>query len=766
MKQIYLFAFIVLSLSVNAQIVDIPDANFKNALINTQCVYADGDWDTPSSDADTNNDGEIQESEAAAIYGLDVSSQNIASLQGIEFFTGLWFLNCSNNQLAVLDTQANLLMRSLNCSHNLLISLIVYFPPQMEYENDLNASDNLLASFTLPDSDFYQVNLTNNQLTEVNAQSGAFTQYLYLNGNAFTTFVSPNWTQWLSLSNCPNLTSVSIFTDAATITNNPQLLSAKLGSCGHYYVNNNASLQSIDIKDGYDCFIAPDWPGVHLDFTNNPSLLYVCLDDLGNWYYEGEWFFQPELWKVMVDPGVTLTYYCDFTPGGGYNTVTGTVTIDSNGDGCSVDDQAASNVQIKMTQGTNNVGTTFSDILGNYTSYVSSQSQTLTPQFSSPYYIVSPASYTTAFSGTGNTETVNFCITPNGAHNDLDVTLNPLTPARPGFNATYNIHYRNKGTEAQSAVISLAFEDDTTDLVSALPGVSSQTENSMTWNLANIAPFETGDIVFELNLNSPMETPAVNIGDVLDFTVSITGQTDETPNDNTYVLNQIIVGSVDPNDKIVSRENIGTSQLGEYLYYTVRFQNTGTFYAENVAVRDVLSKNLDLSTLEVVATSHLCRQVLTPENDATNFDKLEFFFENINLPASQDDEPASHGYVVYKIKPKSTLTIGNTITNQAEIYFDYNFPIVTNMVTTTVTSLGNPEFADNDFVLYPNPAKNSISVQTDAIVKNINIYNALGQLVKTASAQTTIDISELSRGSYIVQIISDKGKANKKLIKL
>ena len=59
----------------NAQNVNIPDANFKNALI--------------SAGVDTNEDGEISYAEAEAITYLDVSSKNISDMTGIEAFINL-----------------------------------------------------------------------------------------------------------------------------------------------------------------------------------------------------------------------------------------------------------------------------------------------------------------------------------------------------------------------------------------------------------------------------------------------------------------------------------------------------------------------------------------------------------------------------------------------------------------------------------------------------------------------------------------------------
>lgn len=75
------------------------------------------------------------------------------------------------------------------------------------------------------------------------------------------------------------------------------------------------------------------------------------------------------------------------------------------------------------------------------------------------------------------------------------------------------------------------------------------------------------------------------------------------------------------------------------------------------------------------------------------------------------------------------------------------------------------EFKDSIFKLYPNPTKNQFTIQLDASVqlKNIKIYNILGQAV-LISEEKIINTSNLSSGSYIVEILTNKGKSSKKLI--
>ena len=71
----------------------------------------------------------------------------------------------------------------------------------------------------------------------------------------------------------------------------------------------------------------------------------------------------------------------------------------------------------------------------------------------------------------------------------------------------------------------------------------------------------------------------------------------------------------------------------------------------------------------------------------------------------------------------------------------------------------------SDFKLYPNPTKNKFTIQLDnpSELKNVNIYNNLGQLVLT-SIETIIDTSKLASGLYTVEVETTKGKGTKKLI--
>ena len=266
-----------------------------------------------------------------------------------------------------------------------------------------------------------------------------------------------------------------------------------------------------------------------------------------------------------------------------------------------------------------------------------------------------------------------------------------------------------------------------------------------------------------LNVNSPMEIPAVNGGDILNYTALINGlNTDETLVDNSATLNQIVVNSYDPNDKTcLEGTTINPSMIGQYVHYQIRFENTGTFPAENIVVKDMIdTTKFDIATLQITDASHSCVTRITNPN------KVEFIFEDINLPF---DDANNDGYVVFKIKTKSTLVVGNSISNLANIYFDYNFPIVTNTATSTYQVLGTNEFdSNNALTLYPIPVKDNLnfSFKNSEITSSISIYNLLGQLIQTiTNPSNSIDVSNLQSGSYLIKVTTDKGISSGKFVK-
>ncbi|WP_338814029.1 T9SS type A sorting domain-containing protein [Bernardetia sp. Wsw4-3y2] len=148
-----------------------------------------------------------------------------------------------------------------------------------------------------------------------------------------------------------------------------------------------------------------------------------------------------------------------------------------------------------------------------------------------------------------------------------------------------------------------------------------------------------------------------------------------------------ILDSYDPNDKQVVPFGLTNENLIEKnteLDYTIRFQNTGTIEAVNIVVLDTLSEFLDIETIRLGMVSHDYKLLIDGDADIR---VLRFEFDNINLPDSNSNEPASHGFIKFKIKQKANNSIGTVIKNRAAIYFDFNSPIITNTISNKVAIL-------------------------------------------------------------------------------
>ena len=73
-------------------------------------------------------------------------------------------------------------------------------------------------------------------------------------------------------------------------------------------------------------------------------------------------------------------------------------------------------------------------------------------------------------------------------------------------------------------------------------------------------------------------------------------------------------------------------------------------------------------------------------------------------------------------------------------------------------------FQETNFIIYPNPAKEKISVQTNNEVEHIEIYDVLGKLLKIYNKQETYSVSDLAPGIYLIRAQSNIGSQISKLI--
>ena len=383
-----------------------------------------------------------------------------------------------------------------------------------------------------------------------------------------------------------------------------------------------------------------------------------------------------------------------------------------------------------------------------------------------PYFSVTTPYYEDAAVLPGDTTTTYyFPVTVTQPYSDLAVYIIPVQQPRPGFEHDVNIVYANLSPTSIAAGSINFTADAPLTITNISETVTNLTDASFTYNFTNLAPYEI--VSFPVTLYVPVNT---ELGEIVTCTATITSEIDDlTLENNTSVNNDIVVGSYDPNDKMESRGRdvlISEFDNNDYLYYTIRFQNMGTASAINVRIEDILNDQLDDSTVEMIRSSH--DYVMEKNGNA-----LTWTFDNIQLPAAQDDEAGSNGYVYFKVKPLPGFALGDIIPNSAGIYFDFNEVVMTNTFEThfVQATAGTDSFESGNFTLYPNPANGSVNIalsNTADTIASIKIYDISGKVIFNNNAinnSLTIDTSAFAQGTYFVDVITNTGaKQTKKLL--
>lgn len=824
MKKIYLLLIFITGLA-HGQIVNIPDPAFKAYLI--EDGYGDENGDIQASALTSTTFLNIESLGISDLTGIEaftnlhilyVGANNLTSLDlsalvhltqlhashnqlssiNLSGLTLLTYLDVVNNQFTAFDISGLPALDYFICSENQITSLSVSGRTMTQFDCILNPLTSLdvsnstfsklmfgdspaltsvdlsttnvteelycsyaqLSSFNLQPSTLIRMDCSHNQFTTLDVSGFANLEMLSCQNNQLTN---------LNVSGLAALTSLNCGGNQLETLNLDGLSKLKILSCNdnqltlisvpdsppfRYIRCQNNNLEYVNLKNGYFSDGSPPLP-IQNNFSNNPNLQFICTDD-------NEVNGIQNALNTFGPPGVVVNSYCSFNPGGDYNTITGNLTNDQNGNGCDAADTDFPYIKMNINNGTSQ-GMTFSTNDGNYTFFTGIGNFTVTPDIENPaFFNISPANVVVNFADNSNNTSPNdFCISPNGVHNDLEIVIAPMVPARPGFDAKYTIVYKNKGNQVMSLPngIILQYDNNALDFVSASEPISGQGTDSLNWDYINLLPFESRSITVIFNVNAPTDTPPVNINDLLPFTAGISpNNNDESIADNTFVYTQTVVGSFDPNDiTCLEGDVVSPVEIGNYLHYIINFENTGTYPAENIVVKEIIDPaKFDLSSLRILTTSHDMKVKV-----AGNV--LEMIFKDIQLG------PGEHGSILLKIKSSASLVTDDSVAQHADIFFDYNFPVTTNVATTVFSALSiGDTIKDNSLSIYPNPAYDVIHVDSVSEIRSLEFFDVQGRLLlaKTNSGvKSTLDISNSGTGVYYVRITTEKGIKTEKIIK-
>lgn len=362
-------------------------------------------------------------------------------------------------------------------------------------------------------------------------------------------------------------------------------------------------------------------------------------------------------------------YYLENLLWGSYR-ITGNLFLDTDTSGTlDPDDQPFPFVAVQVDP---SESAYYTNALGVYNAIVGEGTCTVYPELDEELWtLTTPSSYTVTLDSSNTLETdIDFGVIPNGVQpgGNLEI-MDPSVICNTMGWMWFSL--QNTGNTILSGVVEVTL-DPLIDMSTVTSEADSVVGQTLYFTVDSLYYYDLyqwligADMPNEQNIGVPIASHAVY--------TDVTGLVLESENASELLC------AYDPNDK---KESTGVGpegviEDGQWLRYTVRFQNTGNAPATDVVIRDGLSTHLDLSTFTPVSWSHDVETSVEPSGD------LVLRFENIMLPDSGSDMAASQGYFCYRIKANTGLMPGTRILNTARIFFDNNPPIITNTTSNMV----------------------------------------------------------------------------------
>ncbi|WP_051230611.1 leucine-rich repeat domain-containing protein [Epilithonimonas caeni] len=311
----FLLPFLFL-IKLHAQIVNIPDVNFKAALLAGNAQDTNGNY---IYDLDANNDGEIQETEAKQVYKLILYGDGIHSLEGIKSFVNLQVLDCGKNLLSTLDLQGLSDLKILSCDSQIANGLALLNLQDCTNLEEVYCFNNQITSLNIKGC----VNLQKllcyyNNLTSLNVRDCTNLAILDCADNQLTSLdlhdltnlqvLNCNYNQInsLDIKGCTNFYILSCSSNQLFFLSLDELSHLKKLYCDHNQLT-TLELQNCSSLEYFDCsnnqletiLMKNESFQAYVIIHDNPSLRYICCDEIEKSYVQS-----------LVSTNITVTSDC------------------------------------------------------------------------------------------------------------------------------------------------------------------------------------------------------------------------------------------------------------------------------------------------------------------------------------------------------------------------------------------------------------------------------------------------------------------------
>lgn len=197
--------------------------------------------------------------------------------------------------------------------------------------------------------------------------------------------------------------------------------------------------------------------------------------------------------------------------------------------------------------------------------------------------------------------------------------------------------------------------------------------------------------------------------------------------------------------------------------YELIDDNTGCYSFSTATVNiDIVPIGIANTTNQTINNNDFSNIVLSSSNVSNSNFTWTFTANNISGASNGSGttiaqqlsliDVNANGYVDYTITPINNNAIGNTFSARVNVQ----------------STLNSETFIIDNFKLSPNPVIDNLNIESDNQIRNIRIYNQLGQIIfsnEINDNKRTLDLSNLSSGIYTIFIETNARTLNKKIIK-
>lgn len=718
MKKILpLISLFFCSITLTAQVVDIPDINFKTYLLSESSI-------------NTNGDNEIQVSEAKNFKGtLFCSSLGIENLKGIEHFTSIDGLQCNDNKLTSLDVSKNVALIELYFQNNLVTSI--------------NVSKNL---------ELVNLIFDNNKISKIDVSKNQKLKYLSCSNNEITSLdlsknidefarleCDENKLETLDLSNNKLLERLNCQNN---LLYNLNIKNGNNNNIVYMYANNNDNLNCIQVDDRYYA----ENPKKDTNWRKNNTATYY--EDCNGSH------------EILNIPDNKFKKYLVNNKDINKNQDTEIQVFEANifdesiyMSGLGISDVTGIEAFIRVKS--------FSSLSNPIVSIDLSNSANLR------YLNIYENDFLTNLNLSGTEVLVRVDILHNDKLKAIDLSSSKyLTNVLCSSNKTLTSLNIKNGNNTNIKTLQAHFNKNLTCIQVDDPITS---KNNSSWEKDDQANYSTDcNVVYIPDNNFKYSLNNIGVNTNGDFFIQVSEAENFTKNmtlrsngikdltgieaftnltkfysynntiENIDLSNNKKLTLVLCNGNGVKNLNLTENTLLEYLYCSDN-EIAELDLSKNINLKEVhCKKNSLLKTLNIQNSNNENLTVLQAQNNA-QLNCIKIDDENASRPSC--DVSNNKGWC----KDSSTL------------YSE----------SCAAASIRNFSF-ENAVLVYPNPAKNSIEIinNSDKIIREISIFNAFGSEIVKSTFKSNIDISTLSSGIYFLSLKDAKGNTVfKKIIK-